>query len=345
MQFLKSIFEQELQAEVDKDGNVLIGETSFSPVTILGSDLTAYDDEFRSWLNDVWLPRQLEKLDELLQLHGNAGRFSDLCDAIGRDYVVPFVGSGMSSPSGLPMWSNFLRQIRKFSKTTVDELEELLGKGCFEEAAELLYKTMPKRLFDERIEQDLRINGPKSVKGPVWLLPSIFTGLVLTLNLDEVLEIVYNSEQRPFSNVLAGADIRKYRQRRGNAESFILKLHGDRRWKEGRALTGSEYDAVYGDGSVICEELALIYRTKQLLCLGCSLGADRVVQLIEHVASSDENTPRHFAFLSMPSDNDTRLSREHFLTERGIFPIWYDNNHDSSIQALLVGIMKRCERL
>jgi len=33
------------------------------------------------------------------------------------------------------------------------------------------------------------------------------------------------------------------------------------------------------------------------------------------------------------------VEREHFLTERNIFPIWYDGDHSTDVEALLVALM------
>ena len=48
--------------------------------------------------------------------------------------------------------------------------------------------------------------------------------------------------------------------------------------------------------------------------------------------------PKHYAFLVKPSDNGERIERENFLTERGIYPIWYDLPHDEALMALLEGL-------
>ncbi|MGH2359511.1 MAG: hypothetical protein ACRDGM_03080, partial [bacterium] len=191
MEFLRAIFEAELHIELDEEGNAVIGETVFPPVSILRSDPTAYDAEFQIWLNDDWLPRQTEKLEALLELHGNGKRFVDLCAGVSRAYVVPLIGSGMSRPSGVPLWTEFLYKIRQFSTTSPEDLDTLLAASAFEEAVEKLAMTMPGRLFDERVEHDLRIDDPSAIRGPVYLLPALFPNLVLTTNLDNVMEHVY----------------------------------------------------------------------------------------------------------------------------------------------------------
>ena len=90
---------------------------------------------------------------------------------------------------------------------------------------------------------------------------------------------------------------------------------------------------------MIREEITLLYRMNNLLFLGCSLGADRTVHLIEEVAGSDPSMPKHYCFLQTPDSDTTRIEREHFLTQRGIYPIWYPSPHDESHIALLDGLL------
>ena len=48
--------------------------------------------------------------------------------------------------------------------------------------------------------------------------------------------------------------------------------------------------------------------------------------------------PKHYALLEKPNNEGERVVRENFLAERGIFPIWYDLQHDEAITALLDGL-------
>src|SRR5579862_9309385 len=103
---LKSFFEDQLafrlQDGTPVEGSVFIGETEFLPLETLLSDKAAYQGEFNIWLDEVWVPEHRERRNQILELHANAKRYADLCDAIARQQMVPLVGSGMSVPSGLP---------------------------------------------------------------------------------------------------------------------------------------------------------------------------------------------------------------------------------------------------
>jgi hypothetical protein len=238
-----------------------------------------------------------------------------------------------------------MRTIRQHSSMQAKELEDLLSKWAYEEAAERLAAAMPGRLFDERIEHDLRIDDPDDICGAVVFLPELFNKLVLTTNLDDLLERMYELRDRRFSHVLSGCAIGGYRKAKAGSERILLKFHGDCRSRDGRVLGTTEYDKAYANGSPVREELTTIYRTHSILCLGCSLNPDRTVALLAEVAKLDPGMPKHYAFLQHPNDADTLLEREHFLTDRDVFPIWYPDDHDESIQALFVGMMQHMGRL
>lgn len=215
----------------------------------------------------------------------------------------------------------------------------------FEEAADRLAQTMPARLFNERVERDLHVEDADGIRGAVCYLPLIFPSLVLTTNLDDVLETLYQTKNRVFNHVLVGTNILRFRAMRAETESFLLKLPGDCRTQEGRVLGCAEYERAYAAGGILFQELGLIFRTKSLLFLGCSLGRDRTVDLIAKVAAQDVAMPKHYAFLKGFPDDEARIEQEHFLTERGIYPIWYREDHDECIEALLVGIAKGLGKL
>jgi hypothetical protein len=111
---LRFFFEEQIQFRLadgtEIEGGVFIGSTEFLPVEILREDPNAYREEFNLWLDDVWKPEQQQRRNDILTLHANKKRYADLLEAVGRQQVVPIIGSGMSVPSGLPTWSDLLRR-------------------------------------------------------------------------------------------------------------------------------------------------------------------------------------------------------------------------------------------
>ncbi len=339
---LRRLFEEQLSFRLadgmEIEGSIYLGSAELFPVETLLCDPAAYADAFENWLKDDWRPTQQEIRDEILRYAANEKRYLDLQDAVARLQVIPFIGSGMSVPSGLPTWSDFLCKVGAFAKCSPEEVEELIRESRFEEAADLLASRTNRRLLAERVEHDLRIDDVQSITGAIRLLPDLFGATVITTNLDDLLERLYRACDRPFQHVLYGTQLTRFRQIGGGAVQSLLKLHGDRRTSEGRILLSREYEAAYAPGSDVREELSLLCRSHSLLFLGCSLGPDRTVALVEAVARTDRAMPKHFCFCERPSDEEARVDRENFLTDRGIYPIWYGRVHDEALTALLDGL-------
>jgi len=343
LKLLRQLFEDALTAEINKKGDIEFpfAQSVLTPVDALQSDKVAYDDEFRAWTNEVWLYEHRQRLKRLLTLHGNEGRFLDLVKAVGSESVVPVIGAGMSKASGFPLWRDFLHDIRRFTPITESDLDRVLSAGKYEEAVDQLAAAAGNHLFEERIEQELRVDDPSQIMGPVRFLPALFSKTVLTTNLDDVLEHVYSNGDVKFDEVLVGPDVGRYRKLETAKTHALLKLHGDCRRIDGRVLGVVEYNACYAPGCPTRESLSLLCRTKALLWMGCSLGIDRTVNLIRETIAGDGAGPRHFAFLKLPGDDAIRIAREIELTKLKIFPIWFDDvdDADDSIAAFLVGIL------
>lgn len=343
MKFLLDQFRTRTTALVDLDGNIVIEGSYFDPGDVLGRlDPTAFDAAYEDWKNYTWLPEVLRRAEDVLDRFNNRERFFDLVDAIRKDAVVPFVGSGMSNPTGFPLWGAFLKLLCGLSHLPEEELESILQTGDFEQAASAIQAKMTKRLFDEQIEHTFRIREISQIRGAVRYLPHIFKKDAITLNYDNILELVFQDNEVTFNQVLAGGDIPNFRRLSTNGERCLIKFHGDRARPETRVLTAEEYERVYVKDERVRESLIELFRNSRLLFLGCSLTIDRTMNVFKEIADRDPDTPRHIAFLKY-SDDGTRVARENFLTERSIFPIWYecdsDNCHDEKIEALLVKIM------
>jgi hypothetical protein len=169
-------------------------------------------------------------------------------------------------------------------------------------------------------------------------LPFLFESIVITTNFDPILERIYESEEKAFQEILHGTAVGEFRRRNINGSRCLLKLHGKHDVAYGRVLLKHEYEGFYEPGRNGREELSLIFRRGGLFFLGCSLNQDRTMVLLKEIADADRNMPRHFALLSSPGEENL-VEREHFLTERNIFPIWYDGDHRTDVEALLVALM------
>ena len=345
MDFLRPQFEASIEPFVE-GGVVQLGRFEYTGADILklaGDD--AYRQAFGDWKWEDWVPTRRERTNEILQVDSNSSRFSELKEIIASGGAIPFVGSGMSAPSGLPTWGTFLRDIcRRTRGFNAADLEACLAVGDYEEAASRIFDGMPLQLFNESFESNFTLKPAQAIDGAVRLLPFLFESIVITTNFDPILENVYKSMDKAFQEILHGTAVSEFRRKHLNGTRCLLKLHGKHDVSQGRVLLKEEYDEFYQPESNGREELSLIFRRGGLFFLGCSLYQDRTMVLLKEIADADRNMPRHFALLSSPGEENI-VEREHFLTERNIFPIWYDGDHSTDVEALLVALMHDLDKL
>jgi len=334
MDFLEGKFNDELLAEIEDEGNVNIAGSSFPPYSILKDmDPGSYDNAFSYW-KDQRKEMLLIKADEILGLYDNRDRFNLLKNSYKRGSVIPFIGAGMSIPSGYPGWTKFLRQHCNETRVCEEDLNHLLSQGKYEEAAQALADDMSAGSFDEAIENAFEHD--KELVGPIQLLPSIFDTSVITTNFDTVIKRCYDASESHFTQTLLGVDAKELPRYLGRGDKVLVKLHGNANSNRNRVLTYSEYEKHYGNPPCLQNTFEAI-STKTLLFLGCSLVVDRTIQTLTHLVEEKgyEVATRHYALLSISEDED-RLERKNDLAKANIFPIWYpaDEDHDECIEAL-----------
>ncbi len=336
MKFLKDDFLEQVSASIDVNGDIDIEGVKFSPNRILTDDDEAFDLAFAAWC-DTKEEERLSKVDEILQLHDNADRFNTLKQSYARGSVTPFVGAGLSIPSGYPGWTSYLYQLRKETTVSEAELDAFISNGEYEEAAQALFEAMPPDAFDEHLENKFDTKD-EQLSGCVRYLPHCFTSSVITTNFDGVLKRCYDAFQTPFDEELLGADAIELPKLLGRNKNVLVKLHGKANTARSRVLTKAEYDAHYGAATNLGDCIQAI-AGKTLLFLGCSLSSDRTVKCLQkiHDESGAAAAVRHYTFIPIGDDNDERLRRRDELVKANIFPIWYPEgeDHDECLMALL----------
>jgi SIR2-like domain len=267
-------------------------------------------------------------------------RFRALSARMNNGHVVPFVGAGMSVASGHLTWGAFLLSLLADAPQIRADVQVMLARGDYEQAAQLVHDTLQPHVLAEEIANKLgrhRLN----TAGPVCLLPRLFQSEVLTTNLDYVLTHVYRGAQLPFVQEFCGTRLGDARNRIGNAPHCLLRLHGDSETSDGRVLTRAEYDAYYQGGVSLTNILAALIGTRSLLFIGSSLQSDRTYAALRDIrAQNGDNGVRHYAILPCPAENQ-RAARRAFLAEADIHPIYYPaDDHDQSIEDLLITLME-----
>lgn len=335
--YLERLFIEELNSE----GEVNISGICFFRDEILFSlDPDAYKEVFENWKTER-KQRNLNEANRILDITSdNRNRFIRLKELFKEKKIIPFIGAGMSMSTGLPSWSEFLRSVQKETRTDRFYFEKLLSQGKFEEAAQYLDDNSPLHLQ----EQLDNIFGRKylfnEINGVVCLLPKIFNNTpIITTNYDNILSTVYQQCDYPFSDELNGLYLEDLYNKFLDKQNFLLKIHGIFDKPQNRILTKNDYDKHYNDQTSKLKNCVESLFSSSLLFIGCSLTIDRLINALAEVVQEkgSENLPRHYAFLfSDPEKDDVnRIERKEELAKSNIFPIWYNGDHNESIEALL----------
>ena len=338
MDYLRDIFNEEINAE----GNVVIATQCFDRHYILyelASDV--YDLAFSEWVN-MRQEGLIAKADEIVNKHDNEGRFKQLKIGITTRNIIPFVGAGLSVPSGYPTWTQFLYNLCEESHVTNQEIEALLGQGLYEEAAQKLYDDLGPELFNENIE--VIFGNEKRILGPINYLPLVFPeSSIITSNFDNILERVFQeTSDHGLDTIQHGSNLNEILRIISNGTRALIKIHGDSRYVANRVLTKEEYDTSYSEESVVRDFFYRLLFSKSLLFIGCSLVNDRTIKTMREIVEQFGaiTLPRHFAFLESKNSED-RVTRKKELAKANIFPIWYpENDHDESLEGLFLKLLE-----
>lgn len=330
--------ERKFIEELNEEGIIQIRGYEFFRDKILSEfEPEGYKIAFNDWKEER-RQRLLELADNILNSFDNKDRFQRLRELYKRDMIIPFVGAGLSIPSGLPSWVNFLEKVCQEIDVNVEEFNQLTSTGKFEEAAELLEQNDHRYLqeqLDNIFGKDFEFN---KIDGVICRLPEFFDkSSLVTTNYDNLIKIIYENSELHFSEYLSGLEHSVYSRHIREGKRVLLKLHGTYHSKRQRILTTSDYNKHYDENNDFKECIEALFN-QSMVFLGCSLSVDRVIsELTKIVLSKDQDSlPKHYAFLSYQNlEENDRKKKRMLLNKANIYPIWYEGDHDECIEALL----------
>lgn len=234
------------------------------------------------------------KLDIPATISRNRLYIDSLLDQLlGRpESIVPFIGAGLSIPSGMPGWHKFLATLIEdglstgaFNKTEGNGLQKRLKDGNYEAVADLLWTYVGEVAFVDRLRHEFRAHNI-DVGGAVRRVPMLAKNLVLTTNYDRIAEIAWDDYLRQI-----GSDERVEQLLPTNKDDFdraltgvgrfVFKLHGDVERPETWILTERRYRELYdGPNAPASSFLGSLLSNRIPLFLGCSLQEERILSIM-----------------------------------------------------------------
>ncbi len=333
-------FRQRFVEELNDEGLVSVRTFEWPPADVLQTVAPHdYEAHFLDWVGNQ-KQNAVDRAREFLDRFRCLDRFNRLHSQLSRQSVIPFIGAGLSRPTGFPLWGEFLEGLTADYPAAVDQVQADLAAYRYEEAAQRLLDRMGPNVFAEAV-QNAYGSRIKTVKGPVQLLPYVFKRGCLTTNFDYVLNRVYDASDCRLKGEFAGAWLSEAPRRLADEPHCLLRLHGEADSAQGRVLTGGEYTSCYGDSGNYREIFRQLIANTSLLFLGCSLSVDRTVRALGEIKKAAVvQAPRHFAFLPLTEGTD-REARRNELAQADIHPIWYPpEDHDQAIEDLLISLME-----
>jgi hypothetical protein len=300
---------------------------------VLQLDPLAYEEARRELLNEVWA-NLISECDD-----ASVRRLRTVANLLPKGGAVPFVGAGVSCASGYPGWADFLRS---FCRDTdeLDAAQARINLGQFDVLASEIRDRIGKNAFDEALDVFDAHYAPSEL---ALLVVSTFRQGIVTTNFDSVLERALELVDERFSTIEGSGNWSGWAREAPYLARPLLKLHGHFRRPLHRVLLTDEYASAYGAGGPVARDISHLLRASCLVFVGCSLTSDWTLLRAKELQDSDggDSLPRHFAFLEKP-DADL-ADRENFLTDRGIFPIWYPNDDGDHIWLTDMIWALRCE--
>lgn len=334
MELFKKDFEESVTARIDENGVVVLNEESyFEPHKLFDLEDGLYDNAFQRWVSDERQNR-LYLATKILSIKGNRHNFQALKTVYDNGKVIPFVGAGLSMPSGYSGWTDFLKDLAEEYEINIDEF---IKKGEYEEAAYFLEKELGENSFDNEIEN--RFGYHENIKGAVRLLPIYGKKqTVITSNFDNIIKECFEECDASFDEYILGTDVEDISRYLSQGKNCLIKIHGKATSRKDRILTTPEYSSHYGSEGCLTECIKQISTSQSLLFLGCSLSVDRTIQVMHKLTEKfNSKYPRHYAFLKKPKKNIIKRKKE--LAKANIFPIFYECEDDKAICALLEKLM------
>lgn len=279
----------------------------------------------------------------MLEKHGRRGELSmydekqnqvnikELSEYIQKNHIIPFIGAGMSCPI-YPTWKKFLEQIPYSNDIEAVKYVQQAFQ-CDSQDYEAIAQYFYERYAVEFIDKTKRtFSGEKitidKINRAAFAIPKLFTGPVITTNLDHMIEWVYEKNDIPLPIGLAD-ETGFLNERLSGFAPCLWKIHGDIDKTDSWVLTSENYARQYSRGSTKFIDLfCSVLQYRRLLFLGSSLQSDKVVFLLRELYKKNNNI-RHYAILPEPDEKVDFYSEMSRLANLGIKVIWYPNgNYD-----------------
>ena len=278
--------------------------------------------------------------------------FESLCEIYNRDYkkCLPFLGAGISSPTGISNWNNLLLNLAncKGAKYTLTSIKELIDKHDHPKTASILKKEIDDITYKKFLSDQFNPINTLTTSTIIKIVYKFHS--IITTNFDTTLEEAiktinfiknevnkFGKQYLPFLNSNSLQDLKQivYLHGHKDTDTFLLTE------EEYKNFYPSNYDEKNSDSLEDLEEfLKSIINNMNLIFMGfsfddknfCNFFKKRVElfnknddkKIVQGFASKKTEL-NHFAFIK--SDESSIIGKYNQLKEMGIKPIFFKGNY------------------
>ncbi|MEK4014875.1 SIR2 family protein [Peribacillus sp. FSL M8-0224] len=213
---------------------------------------------------------------------------TEIKEALRKNKLIFFVGSGFSKDLGFPDWNKLLSSILEELSADYDYcnlLKANLDSGMMDtlEILDKLNKKGLKPLVLRKLDKYFQLSNENKQK--LITEPSKYKKMteiskkIITTNYDQIIETANKDLQKiTYDNQFRVSDLPSY-------ENFIFKLHGCIEDPSKSILFRDEYDNLYNSDSAAVEELKKLISDNTIVFLGFSLNDDYVKYQFDYINS------------------------------------------------------------
>lgn len=281
-------------------------------------------------------------IEDLKKFETNKSRFEELyqCD---RNDMVPFVGAGVSKGCGFYSWDELVGKLADYYMTAEEYTAMTARRDNMAVVDELIALVHGNTTAVKKRIADLIKNCEFRQTAVSGMLASGFSKCMITTNYDTVLEEALSlcGESAPvILPVMADQTAGAIQDKRG----CVLKLHGTMTELSSMILAKEDYDHAYGPAGTldlskpVPMALQLLFSGKRILFVGCSLEADRTMEVLREVIQRNHHI-NHYAIMPCPREERKRKEMNLRLDTLGIFPIYYPEGQHECLEMILEDII------
>ncbi|HEV3471247.1 MAG TPA: SIR2 family protein [Pyrinomonadaceae bacterium] len=225
---------------------------------------------------------------------------ASLLAALRNHKCIPFVGSGLSLPFGLPTWGEAIDRLvercRAEKRQNYELITYLAKEGEYLEAAQRAEEKLGRDIYREELERAFGTYDTGKEKRIQRLLWELNPPLIITTNFDTLLED--STEPRPLV-VTPQHKSKLYEIFRNKGGKVLFKVHGSIDEFESVVFTREDYETLYTNDF---DAYRLSFMTpileNTLLFMGFGLRDEAILRLLQSIARMFDNfSGTHYAFV------------------------------------------------